>query len=98
MVSKRCLSPAAAAVASEVNFLELPQAKFEVQPFHAVTRYRLYALRIPWVMNFREFCKGEVRGIPVPCTWVNKGKRKGETSSPSTGTQRWLAAAHGPES
>ena len=29
--------------------------------------------------NFREFAEGEVRRIPLPRTWVNKGKREGPT-------------------
>jgi hypothetical protein len=29
------------------------------------------------VANFGEFRTGEVRRIPLPGTWVNKGKKKG---------------------
>src|SRR5215211_4978330 len=29
--------------------------------------------------NFRESPKGEVRRIPIPRTWVNKGKKKGRS-------------------
>jgi hypothetical protein len=28
--------------------------------------------------DFAEFPKGEVRRIPLPRTWVNKGKEKGQ--------------------
>ena len=58
----------------------------------------LHALRIPKVMNLGEFCTGEVRRRPVPRNRVDRGKRKGEPSSPSTDRGRWLAAAHDPES
>src|SRR5918995_2353434 len=32
---------------------------------------------VKWKSNFRESPKGEVRRIPIPRTWVNKGKRRG---------------------
>jgi hypothetical protein len=36
----------------------------------------------------------ELPRTPIPRTWVNKSIRKGETSSPSTDLQSWLAAAN----
>ena len=54
------------------------KAKFEVHPSMRLLDIALYALCIPKVMNFRKFCKGEVRRIPIPRTRVNKGKKKAE--------------------